>query len=214
MQIDHLWQILQLRGLAEPSPLLFLVSSTQINMPDLRSEERQTVIKQIPRTQARHQCFQRDFRGSRSCFVHQQGSASCAIPRAHRSWRIGRLACGLQEKDLCLRTLVTWSFPTAMLGEASSVASLNEVGGLWRKRRADLEAPSVGQAPRATVYVTQHIRRARCESLISLDAADRGRCRACSSLRAKIRPKRRVSHGLHGTSEMSNDASCTCALCC
>lgn len=45
IQIGPLRQILQLRGLAEPSSLLFLVSSTQINMPDLRSEERQTDSK-------------------------------------------------------------------------------------------------------------------------------------------------------------------------
>jgi hypothetical protein len=42
VQIDTLRQILQLGGLAEPSMLLFLVSSAQINMPNLRSEERQT----------------------------------------------------------------------------------------------------------------------------------------------------------------------------
>lgn len=48
VQIDPLWQILHLRSLAEPSLLLFLVSSTQINMPDLRSEERQTDITKSP----------------------------------------------------------------------------------------------------------------------------------------------------------------------
>lgn len=71
---------------------------------------------------------------------------------------------------------MTWSFPTAILGEAFSVAPFIKEGGLWQKRRADLEAPSVGQAPRFTVCVTPHLRPLRCESLISLDAAD-GRCR-------------------------------------
>lgn len=89
---------------------------------------------------------------------------------------------------------MTWSFPTAILGEAFSVAPFIKEGGLWQKRRADLEAPSVGQAPRFTVCVTPHLRPLRCESLISLDAADR-RCRQRPGqiVRARIRPKRCVS---------------------
>lgn len=72
---------------------------------------------------------------------------------------------------------MTWSFPTDILGEAFSVAPFIKGGGLWQKRRADLEAPSVGQAPRFTACVTQHLRPLRCESLISPDAADKDRNR-------------------------------------
>lgn len=100
---------------------------------------------------------------------------------------------------------MTWSFPTAILGEAFSVAPFIKGGGLWQKRRADLEAPSVGQAPSITVCVTQHLRPLRCESLISLDAADKDRDRVSEP---ESGPKVCLSV-LHGTSEVWNDAFCT-----
>ena len=47
--------------------------------------------------------------------------------------------------------------------------------------------------PEFSGCVTQHLRPGKCGSLISLDAVDKTRDRACSGLRARIRPKRCLS---------------------
>lgn len=49
------------------------------------------------------------------------------------------------------------------------------------------------------------------EPHLSLEVVDQDWGTACSGLRTRLGPKRRVSSVLHGTSEMSNDVPCICA---